>query len=497
VITKTGASLGGATMALEGGSLDTRRARATAGRRYANGLDVAFSGTYERSGGVERLYYPAFDTPGTNNGVAAGLDGEQLGQFYSHIAFKDLTFTGAYGTRQRNVPTASFNTLFNAQTSSEQATDRHMLLHAEYTRSIGATHVVARVAYDGFSADGTFPFAGAETEATPLVGQTNALGTRWTAGTWLTRALPGRQVLTFGAEFIDNLHQDQSGWYSDPGIPGYVENGSSTQRALFAQDELKVAGWLILNAGLRYDDYQEFRRLTPRLAVIVMPSHHQSFKYLFGSAFRAPNAYELNSFNFGVTNLRPESIDTHELVWESYTNDWLRTSVSMYSYEADRLITLTPDPSTLFGVTYVNEGHAHARGLEIEAQMRVRGGVQGLMSYTLQQVKDDGNTPLTNSPLHMLKARASVAGPTARSFISLEALYLSSRKTLAGRLPPRALATVTMTQPIGRSFELVGSVRNLLDARYADPASEQHRQDSIPQNGRTIRIGLQWKLSLK
>src|ERR1700675_4130133 len=70
VITRTGASLGGATMALEGGNLDTARAHATGGHRYANGLDVAFSGTYERSGGVERLYFPAFDTPGTSNGVA-------------------------------------------------------------------------------------------------------------------------------------------------------------------------------------------------------------------------------------------------------------------------------------------------------------------------------------------------------------------------------------------------------------------------------------------
>jgi outer membrane receptor protein involved in Fe transport len=109
-------------------------------------------------------------------------------------------------------------------------------------------------------------------------------------------------------------------------------------------------------------------------------------------------------------------------------------------------------------------------------------------------LKDNENRPLTNSPRHGLKARASVAGPTARSFISLEALYLSSRNTLASRLPPRTLVIATMTQPIGRSFELLGTVRNLFDVQYADPASDQHLQDSIPQNGRTFRIGLQWKL---
>jgi hypothetical protein len=115
------------------------------------------------------------------------------------------------------------------------------------------------------------------------------------------------------------------------------------------------------------------------------------------------------------------------------------------------LITLAPDPSTLLGVTYVNEGHGHARGLELEAQMRVKGGVRGVMSYALQHATDHDNEPLTNSPRHMLKARVSVAGPVDQSFISVEALHLGSRTTLAGhRLPSTTLATVTMIQPIGR-----------------------------------------------
>jgi outer membrane receptor for ferrienterochelin and colicins len=287
VITRTGASLNGAAITVEGGSLDSARVHARLGRALPNGLDFALSGTYERSGGVERLYFPAFDTPGTNNGVADGLDGEQLQQFYSRITFKNLTFTGAYGQRQRHVPTASFGTLFNEQMTPQETIDLHTLLDAEYVRSIGATRLVARVSYDRYSGEGIFPFAGLENDGVPLIGRSLALGTRWSVGTWLTRALPGRQVLTFGAEFIDNVHQDQLAEYSDPGMQGFIEKGFSTQHAFFAQDEVKVASWLILNAGARYDGYEEFRRLTPRAAVIVMPSATQSFKYLFGSAFRA------------------------------------------------------------------------------------------------------------------------------------------------------------------------------------------------------------------
>ena len=90
VITRSGASLGGASVAVEAGTLGTRLARASAGHRFANGVDVAVSGTYEQSDGVERLYFPAFDAPATNNGVAEGLDGERLGQFYGRLTLQGL-----------------------------------------------------------------------------------------------------------------------------------------------------------------------------------------------------------------------------------------------------------------------------------------------------------------------------------------------------------------------------------------------------------------------
>jgi iron complex outermembrane receptor protein len=359
---------------------------------------------------------------------------------------------------------------------------------------------VARASYDRFSGYGIFPFA-LDADTPALIGRTDFLGTRWSAETRLTQPLPGRQVVTLGAQFIDNMHQDQQAHYDppEPGFVGYVENRSSKQHAFYAEDEIKAARWLILNAGVRYDHYEDFRRFTPRAAVIVMPSHAQSFKYLFGSAFRAPNAYELNSFYFGVPNLRPESIDTHEIVWERYTNDRLRTSVSTYWYRADHLITLRPDAATLLGITYANQGHVRAKGLEFEAQMRVTAGVRGLVSYALQSSTDqDSGQALTNSPRQMLKAHVSMQGPTARSSLTIEMLTMSGRTTLAGSILPSAtLANLTMIQPVGQSFELVGIVRNLFNAQYADPGSSANLQDSIPQNGRTFRIGLRWQLSSK
>jgi len=398
------------------------------------------------------------------------------------------------------VPTASFGTLFNEHHPPEQTTDRHTLVDAEYSRTIGANHVTIRASFDQFSYDGIYPFLG-ETPGVPLVGINSVLGTSWTAEARLTRALPGRQLLTAGGVFIDNVNQDQGLRYVGPVGQVFLIDHSSVQQAVYVQDEIKLTRWLIANGGLRYDAYQDFQRVTPRAALIAIPSSNQSFKYLFGQAFRAPNQYERNAFYFGEAtgSLRPESISTHELVWERYLHDWLRTSVSAYWYKAAGLITQVPDPSTFLATTYVNGQDVVAKGLELEAQMRLGAGFQGLVSYSLQRAHDvETSQTLVNSPEQMMKLRLSVPGPSKRSFVSAEVLAMSSRRTLAGNtLSPTATANVTITAPIGPAFMLVGSARNLFNAEYADPVSDQNLQDAITQNGRTLRIGVTWKFLSK
>jgi outer membrane receptor for ferrienterochelin and colicins len=501
VITKPGAAIGGASVTLEAGTLGTLLTRAAGGQRFANGVDLILSATYAKSTGVQRLYFPVYDTPQSNNGIADGLDGERLSQFFGQLMVKDFTITGAYGRRERMVPTASFGVRFNEQVSREQTTDRHLLADVEYGHTFGANRLTVRGAFDQFSYDGVYPNELGTDDGAIIVGLDHVLGSRWTASTRLTRPLPGRQVLTLGAEFIDNIHLNQTGRFVDPPTLLFALNRSSLQQAAFVQDEVRLASWLIANGGLRYDRYQNFDRVTPRAALIAMPSSNQSFKYLYGRAFRAPNLFETNSFYFGSSTqgLFPESIDTHEVVWERYTSDRLRTAVSLYRYDADGLITQVLDPTTFVGTTFVNQGHVQARGLEVEAQMRLGAGVQGVMSYALQRAEnaDTGQT-LVNSPAQMAKVRLSVAGPWKGAITSTEVLTMSSRRTLAGNtLGAATTASVTLLAPIRRGLDLEATARNLFNAQYSDPGSDSHRQDDIPQNGRTFRIGVRWTLWAK
>ena len=250
------------------------------------------------------------------------------------------------------------------------------------------------------------------------------------------------------------------------------------------------------NLGVRYDAYAGFTHVTPRAAVIVTPSSRQAFKYLYGTAFRAPNAYELDFFSQGVRNarLRPETMTSHEIVWERYTNRWLRTSASVYRTHVAKLLTLEEDPTTQLNLAYVNHGEVRAEGLEIEGEWRFK-RIEGLASYAFQHTTDlETRAHVTNSPRHVAKLRFSTPGPVPGSSIAFETQDLGTRTTLAGNTAdPAALATITLVEPVGRRVDFVAAVRNVFNNRYADPASAAHRQDVIEQDGRTFTVGLRWR----
>jgi len=498
VITRSGASLNGVSADLDAGTLGSGMARLTGGRRFANGVDLAVSGRMERSDGETRLYFPAFDTAATNHGVAAHLDGERVVDVYARLTAGNVALTGVIGERLKDVPTASFGTTFNEQAESEQTRDRRTAIAGQYNSLFGGTHLVLDAGFDRYDYEGRYPFVSDNAAYPVLLNRDRAQGIRWNGGIRLVRQLPGAQALTAGGEFYDNLRQNQSSIYNDPGVPSVEALHSSRQAAVYVQDEIRVRPWLLLNGGVRYDRYERFHRATPRAAVIVSPSTSASFKYLYGEAFRAPNAYELYYYGTTPPELQPEFVRTNEFAWEQYTGEWLRTSASVYHYVASQLITFGSFPSDtsvpLFG--FVNDSVIKARGLELEGEIRTKRGLQVLASYVLQDARPAGaSAALTNSPGHLAKARIEVPmGP--RAFASAEWQFMAERSTLAGgTVGAVSVVNLAAGWPIARTLTLTGSIRNLFDHAYADPGSDEHLPDSIPQTGRTARVGLRWAIT--
>ena len=72
--------------------------------------------------------------------------------------------------------------------------------------------------------------------------------------------------------------------------------------------------------------------------------------------------------------------------------------------------------------------------------------------------------------------------------------YLGSRDTISGsRTGAYTIANVTLLSRNwgkGPGFSL--GIYNLFDTKYADPASDEHLQQAIPQDGRNVRFQVRY-----
>ena len=496
IITRTGATIDGAWLDAGLGTEGTRVARVTFGRELDNGLDVVLSAKHQTSDGMSRLYFDAFDSPETNNGIAENLDGERASTLYGQVKWRGFALTLTTGQRRKTVPTASFYTAFNHQDPALETTDTRTMVHAAWERLAGTTRLAAALSFDRLAYSGIYPYEG-EPDSTELPYVTNfdyALGTRWGAGARATRPLPGRQTITVGGEVYANVTQRQENFYDDPGLETFLSDESSYQSAAFVDDEIRVRPWLLLSGGLRYDRYEDLGQTTPRAAVILIPSPNQSFKYMYGRAFRAPNAYELYYYPDTI-GLRPEAIRTHELAWEQYVGEWLRTSISAYRSSASDLIVLGVLDEDAGNFAFANQGGMTAKGLEFEAEVRTGRGIQAVGSAVFQRSVDEAGAPTVNWARQVAETRASGPLPWDASTWAAEVHHVGTRPTLLGTsVPSYTLAHVAVITRLSNRLSLQASVRNIFNRRYFDPASAEHLQDAIEQNGRTFRMGIRWDL---
>ena len=117
----------------------------------------------------------------------------------------------------------------------------------------------------------------------------------------------------------------------------------------YLQDEFTILENLRLNAGLRYDHYETFEgAVSPRAALIYNPLERTTLKFIYGEAFRAPNAYEMYYEDGGYSHkgnhgLDEERIRSYELVMEQYFKNGLYLTATGFLYEIDDLISLESD----------------------------------------------------------------------------------------------------------------------------------------------------------
>ena len=498
VITKRGRDAKGLTASAELASYGTFKTSLTYGNQLQNGLEILLSGSFYDSRGHKQLYFPEYDSPATNYGIAQDCDGDRYRHAFLALSYRGLVLQGAYGWRDKTIPTGAFGTIFNDP--GTRTIDAPGFVDLSYDHQFGGNWgYKARVYYDHYAYDGSYIFdMSASGGPARVVNRDLGQGDRWGAEFDFSKELGAHQTMTAGSEFRDNYRQDQENYDAQPFVQYLNDRRSSTVGAVFAQDAISFPSHLILDLGLRYDRYSTFGGTTnPRGDLIYNPSDKTTLKLLYGQSFRAPTAYEMFYAaypNEPNPNLRPETAKTTEVVWEQTLGSNFRLTASGYFYPIRRLINEAEGTAPGL-IIYRNQGNVDLRGLELALNKKLASGLEVGGSFSYERAKDlSSSTPLTNSPRELAQAHLSLPLARRRIFTSLNAQYVSKRETLAGNYAGGyLLPNLTLSSPKAlRGWEVSASLYNTFDKRYGDPGAVEHREDIIYQDGRTFRIKISY-----
>jgi outer membrane receptor for ferrienterochelin and colicins len=487
IITRSGRDLKSAELSGSAGSYDTYKGRLSLGHRFENGLDIIASGSILDSKG-QNLFFREFDNPADNNGIAKDCDFERNHTLFSKLSFHDFTLEATHVSRTKGIPTASFGTDFNDPRN--RTTDEQSYVDLKYEHQFeNELSVLARLRYDRYHYDGTYVFS-------KVLNQDIAEGEWWGGEVVVNKEMLQKHHITAGAEYQFNTKQEQRNYNESPYSLYLDDKRNSKKWALYIQDEFKILDNLILNAGVRYDHYDTFGETTnPRLALIYKPFERSIFKFLYGTAFRAPNVYELYyetpaGEQKSNPDLKPEKIKTYELVYEQYFGNNFRMTTAAFYNKVTQLISQYIDPVD-GQLVFKNADEVEAKGFEFELEIQMESGIQGRLSYTFQKTEDalTGNA-LVNSPKHLAKFNIIVPLFQDKLFVGMEEQYASKRKTLSGKNIDHSLVTnlTLFSQNLTKGLEMSASIYNLFDKKNGDPAGEEHRQDVIEQDGRSFRV---------
>lgn len=477
----------------EAASAGTYRGRVSAGHQFANGGELLLSASVMDSAGRD-LYFPEFDAPAANNGIAQGLDNDHSFTLFGKYSGFGFELELTHAERTKGIPTASYDQTFNDPRS--ETVDGRTVLSASYAGTWSRYDVLARLAYMNYRYDGVYtydsPPAGANIDW--------ARGEWWDAEIQFGARAYNNHHLIIGADFHGNARQDQVSYLADPYELYTDERRSSKRFGVFAQDEIAfMPGWL-LNAGLRYDHYEANNQdiVNPRLALIRQLRATTTVKLIYGTAFRNPNAYEYYYYNSAFPALprpEPERISTYEAVLEERRPDGLRLAASVFHYDISDVITLITDPAD-DELLFVNTGEVSTSGLEFEIERVWETGMRLRTSVSWQSADDRATGfRLIGSPEWLAQFNFSMPVLRDLATAAIDARYMDSRSTLAGGVvEDHAIINLTLsTGKLAPGMEVSVSVYNLFDTEYFDPGSEEHIQDMIMQNGRGLRISLSYR----
>ncbi len=457
------------------------------------------SGSMYRSNGQHSLYFPEYDRPETNHGIASNLDGDRYDHAFGMVRRGQFRLEGLFGTRDKIVPNASYQTIFGDP--DNRNIDTVAYLDAGYSHDFSAnTQMDVRAYYDGYRYKGLFPYTADDGSRTVQVNDAAADGIGIEAV--LGRRL-GRHRVVGGFAGEHNFRINQRNYYVGQ-APFLDDRRHLDHAAAFGEAELNPSRRFTFNLGGRLDWYNLYgTSLSPRLAAMYFPTARTALKYIFSHAFRAPDPYDefyVDQVDITATNhsLRPEDINTHTLLLEHALTRSLQVNASGFWNNLNHVIKEQQDPDT--GDThFANEIGDTGKGAELELIAGDRSGWRARTSYTFEQTRQtQWGTRVMNSPSHLAKFNG--AAPIQRAgYAGAELLFTGPQPNYQGqRIGSSFLVNGTFsTRPVLHGFAFAASCYNLLDHRWATPTGPEIAAPATVQDGRTWRFRLTYRANFE
>lgn len=504
IVTKKARDVG-AMVGGEFGSFDTFRERGSFGHRFANGAEVLVNASHYDSAGPERLFYPEFAD--THQGIAQDMDRERADKAFAKFAYRELTLEAGFVDRYKRVPTAAYGTAFNNPGFAN--IDQRAFVDVGYRHSFGEKLTMqARGFYQGMEYQGYYPYALPSERRRPK----EALPEQYTdydaaSGRWW-----GGEISLIGTQFERHkwmvgleLQYDQrqrfNNYIVSPYVPLVDHDNNGERFGFYLQDEFRFAEDWLVNAGVRVDHHHllDHVQVNPRIALIWHATRALTAKWLYSSAFRAPNSFEQDFSSPPVRLASPDSREEHiksyEAVLEWQAGNGLRLLGSLFYNRMSDFLEQRRDRLPV--IVYGNSGEFHVYGGELEIEKRWGDGRLLKLSWTHSEVRRDaidGAWP-EDSPRNLLKFHYAEPLFGNRFKLGSEFLFVDERKTLQGNLAGGYQIlnlTLTNSRPWYGWLASLG-VYNLLDQHYRMVAGPEHVQDAVAMNGLTFRLKLDYR----
>lgn len=408
VITKKAEDIDGTVASVKVGSYNTQSYNLLFGKKIDD-VSITANLNYVKSDGYQA--YVAQDAVGNSGYTDPTTDKKSA---HLNVESKGLYFMGQYtdreeGPRYGAAKALTERTLFNyesyfVEAGYKKALSDTLSLHSRLYYDNSKADNVVDIFSPGFPApfytDGLLAISSAEEEKK---GVELLLTYQEDSVTLVSGIMYEKQELNNPNE-IQNYHPLTSTPFSTlMELPEELRSIQEVDRdiyAFYAEFLYDVSEDIRLTLGGRYDHFSDFgEAFSPRLGATWQANDTNTFKMMYGEAFRAPTFAELYNQNnpvlVGNPNLNPEDIETFEVSYMNADIDNAEITLTLFDNYLSNLITVDSTGH------HVNSGNINTNGLEAEVKYNLGRGSFIMANYTYQDPQNEtSNAPMANVSEH-------------------------------------------------------------------------------------------------